>query len=668
MTVIWQASGTLLGSTGADITPVNPAHAADDILVLQAAARSNTVTLLTPSGWTLKSGPIDSGTTWRTYWFWKRATSAAETNPLCDWSAATGDKYGVVHNLRGATNTGDPFAAFAATAGTADPGSATGVTTNQPNQYVASVGMSGDNVATGFTSLTSTDPASYSVHAYTTITTGADAGKWLADANRVTAGATGSLSHDFNGAPLVWSILVAAVLTSLVIDLTPAVVAFSAVAVDADPGPVTTNLTPATMVFSAVLLDADPGMVTVDLTPAVLVFNGVALDPQGTATVNLTPAILIFDGVVLDPDPGMVTVNLTPASLSFGGITLNPVPGIVTVNLTPANLSLSGVSLDPAPGPVTVNLTPAILILSAVMLDPVAGGTGTVALTPAVLSFAAVSLAPESEIIMTVYGPPPLPAQPCSWNVNVTCCAEFWATLDPDIQLASAEYGALTLWAATGRRFGLCERTIRPCGQQSDMPTGYYWAEGTWVPYIFNGVWRNCSGCAGSMQGCCACAPDCQVWLPPPVYQVDLVTVSGNVIPSGSWRVDNGQWLVRTDGECWPLCQDYNIDYPSEGVFQVGYRQGMPVPSVLLVAAGELACEWARNCLGGACRLPQRVTSIARQGVTISLADVESLLRNGLTGVTTVDQVINRFNPYRLASAMKVASPDLPAIRVVTQP
>jgi hypothetical protein len=105
-----------------------------------------------------------------------------------------------------------------------------------------------------------------------------------------------------------------------------------------------------------------------------------------------------------------------------------------------------------------------------------------------------------------------------------------------------------------------------------------------------------------------------------------------------------------------------------DNTFFVTYQQGLPVPSLLLRAAGELACEWARNCVGAACRLPQRVTSIARQGVTISLADVNQLLENNLTGLQTVDQIIHMFNPYRLASAMRIASPDLPVVRTTTYP
>jgi len=264
-----------------------------------------------------------------------------------------------------------------------------------------------------------------------------------------------------------------------------------------------------------------------------------------------------------------------------------------------------------------------------------------------------------------------LPSLPCNWDVDTSCCDE-WDTYSTELQTAAAEYGALVVWAATGRRFGLCERTIRPCGRTQTslmMPSGYWWSEGSWRPYIFNGAWRNCAGCDTGF-GCCTCEPSCQVWLPGPVYSLPAtgVTVGNDIIPIDSWRVDDSTWLVRTDGDCWPECQDYDVN-SGDGLFQVTYFKGQPVPSVLLRAAGELACEWAKACTGAPCRLPQRVTSISRQGVSVSMTDLDVLLRAGMTGVASVDILIRQFNPYGLTSKMTISSPDWPpASRTVTFP
>jgi hypothetical protein len=265
----------------------------------------------------------------------------------------------------------------------------------------------------------------------------------------------------------------------------------------------------------------------------------------------------------------------------------------------------------------------------------------------------------------------PAPSLPCSWDVDTECCSTFWDTLSPELQQSAAEYGALTVWAATGRRFGLCTRTVRPCGRWCATPGvyGYFWSDGTFMPYIFNGVWRNCwCGCTGS-SGCCSCEPRCQVLLDGPVAAIPATGVSqdGEIVPVDAWRVDDGMWLVRTDGECWPECQDYNLD-SGVGTFFVTYQQGIPVPSVLARAAGELACEWAKGCMDQPCRLPSRLQSLTRQGVSISTVSLDDLLHRGLTGVATVDSVISSFNPYGLRSAMRISSPDLPVTRQTTIP
>jgi hypothetical protein len=454
-------------------------------------------------------------------------------------------------------------------------------------------------------------------------------------------------------------------------NLTAAVLVFSAVALDPDPGVVNTNLTTAVLVFSAVALDPEPSPAVVNLTPAILVFSAIALDPDpGAVTTNLTTAVLNFSARVLDPDPGLVTTSLVPGVLNFSSIALDPDPGVVSINLTPAVLSFSSIPLNPVgTGSASTNLTPAVLNFSSIPLNPTGGGAASANLTPAVLNFSAIPLNPDAGMVIsvTVYGPPPMPAQPCSWDVNVTCCASFWDTLDPDVQTLAAEYGAFTLWAATGRRFGLCERTVRPCGKQGPMnPAGYFWSEGSWRPYLFNGSWRNCGGCGGGF-GCCTCEPTCQVWLPPPAYSIPVTGVSedGVIIGSDLYRIDNGQWLVRTDGECWTECQNYDVD-SGMGTFAVTYLQGIPVPRVLLGAAGEYACEWARACIGQDCRLPTRAQSISRQGITISNVSIEDLLNNGLTGIPSVDNVIVQFNPYGLKSRMRVVSPDTPIVRTTT--
>jgi hypothetical protein len=262
-------------------------------------------------------------------------------------------------------------------------------------------------------------------------------------------------------------------------------------------------------------------------------------------------------------------------------------------------------------------------------------------------------------------------AAPCAWILNPLCC-EDWATFPAAVQTAATEYATTILWAATGRRFGLCPVTVRPCGRYTHGGTpsvfGYtfslYGPGGAgWYPYIGDdGEWRNCACPATG----CGCRPDCEVYLPAPVASITQVRVDGVIVPGTSYRVDNNKWLVRTDGECWPTQADLNVN-AGTGFFEVQYVRGEAVPAALANAAGMLACEYAKACTGaGDCRLPATVQSIARQGVTVQFLDFDMLLKRGMTGITEVDTVIQALNPSGLRSRLRVWSPETKVPRMRT--
>lgn len=293
-----------------------------------------------------------------------------------------------------------------------------------------------------------------------------------------------------------------------------------------------------------------------------------------------------------------------------------------------------------------------------------------------------ISAAPYNSVEqVNVYSQSTVTVGPCDgWPIDTGCC-DTWSTYSASVQAAATDYATAVLWAATGRRFGLCTRVVRPCGRTcqeayggygSSAYAGSYWSEGTWLPYIFNGEWRNCwCGCGGT-PGCCGCNVDCQVYLDGPVNNIISVTVDGDTVDPATYRVDNGVWLVRThdqsDADCWPDFQNFNRN-SGTGTFIVTYQRGLAVPTALLRAAGELACEFAKACVGAPCRLSGRVSSIARQGVNLSFVGVEALMEKGLTGISTVDQIIHTFNPYNLTSPMRVVSPDWPErTRITTWP
>lgn len=271
----------------------------------------------------------------------------------------------------------------------------------------------------------------------------------------------------------------------------------------------------------------------------------------------------------------------------------------------------------------------------------------------------------------------PIQAGPCLWPDTEPLCCSDWDSYSDALKEQAHTFATTMLWAATGRAYGLCELTVRPCGQYNSNwnNAGWYWdGYGTWVPYIFNGEWFNCyCGCNGS-PGCCTCDPACQVYLPGPVHSIVSVQVDGASLPvsganGNNYFVLDQQWLVRTDtSACWPLCSDQNLAPGATDAFEVTYLRGRAVPPALATAAGTLACEYAKACSNLPCRLPSRVTNVSRQGVSISMTDIQVLLDKGMTGIWEVDQVIAMYNPYGMKGRTRFYSPDLQEGRQITYP
>lgn len=268
----------------------------------------------------------------------------------------------------------------------------------------------------------------------------------------------------------------------------------------------------------------------------------------------------------------------------------------------------------------------------------------------------------------------PIEEGPCTWPVDLSCVAD-WDTFPPAAQSAAIAWATYILWALTGRRYGPCSIVIRPCGPRCAGPNGYmtfpvnaggsYGAMGPWmVPWIDNGVWRNC-GCAGG----CSCSATCEVALPGPVAAIDEVSVDGVILPSTSYRLDVVRGihvLVRIDGECWPECQDMDADVGETGSFAITYQRGIPVPRAGQIAAGYLAGEFAKACQGQDCALPQQLASLSRNGVEVTVVDPSTFLENGLTGIANVDLWVRAVNPARKAQPSRVLSSDFRGPRFMT--
>jgi hypothetical protein len=257
-----------------------------------------------------------------------------------------------------------------------------------------------------------------------------------------------------------------------------------------------------------------------------------------------------------------------------------------------------------------------------------------------------------------------VPYEPCSpsWVLAPTC--PTWAATSQTIKDVSTALASLVLWAATGRQFGGCPSTVRPCwGRQEPLyqtwPVGFD-GEGYWgLRGAVGSVVLVGGGCGCSAS--CACAPS-QVALPGPVQSITSVTVDGVTLAPTDYLLQ-GNYLVRASGSEWPASQNLALPLGQPGTWGITYVVGAAVPTALLNAAATYACEVAKGLSGGSCQLPNRVQQITRQGVTVEYVDTNDYLDKGLTGLAYVDAVIKALNPSGLAAPLRVISPDVPQFR-----
>lgn len=249
------------------------------------------------------------------------------------------------------------------------------------------------------------------------------------------------------------------------------------------------------------------------------------------------------------------------------------------------------------------------------------------------------------------------------WPVALCCPVEGVAEADiARWQMVASQI----LFRLSGRRWGpSCPLTVRPCGKscfESFIDRGItgYPSTGGWVPYIgIDGQWRNASVC-GCSSGC-SCTELCELRLDGPVYDIVSVQAGEVTLPPEAYRVDAGNVLVRTDGECWEACQDMAAPIGTEGTAAVTYRVGLALDESAIAAVSELTCHLLKGCNPGGgcgCRANANVTRLTRQGVQQDMADPTLIYAEGRTGLPLTDLWLSTVNPYRLSQPARVYSPD----------
>lgn len=246
---------------------------------------------------------------------------------------------------------------------------------------------------------------------------------------------------------------------------------------------------------------------------------------------------------------------------------------------------------------------------------------------------------------------------PCEpWPIDPSCCPDWPEDTEQwtDRHRQAQWLATVDLWRAVGGIIGLCRAVVRPCLDECRTTSGMN-RSGWMMPHIFNGQWYNTAcGCRGD----CSCSRLCTVTLPGPVWDIISVKVNGEVLPCDAYRVVVGDRVARVDGSCWPSCQDFSR--PDDDGFTIEYLRGQPVRADAIRAVSILACRKLRSCGPGGndCGdLPDGVTSITREGISMRVDDDTGQFDSG---IGAVNDWVQSINPYGLTEYPSVWSPDVP--------
>lgn len=243
----------------------------------------------------------------------------------------------------------------------------------------------------------------------------------------------------------------------------------------------------------------------------------------------------------------------------------------------------------------------------------------------------------------------------CSPWAEVADLASPCADLDDELLAEGLQLASDVLFDLTRRRWpGLCEAAVRPCGIRSTARWG-----------VAGAGWCGCT----SGRACC-CKRLSEVRLPGyAVAEVTEVTIDGVVLDDALYRVDDHRWLVylpesaEAERQGWPCCQRLDLPTTEVDTWAVEYTHGTAPPTGGRRSAMSLGCQLATAwtpAVAGECALPKRVTSVARQGTTMTTVDPAALVDKGLTGLADVDLWVAAVNRGAAMRNATVWSPNGP--------
>lgn len=219
------------------------------------------------------------------------------------------------------------------------------------------------------------------------------------------------------------------------------------------------------------------------------------------------------------------------------------------------------------------------------------------------------------------------------------------------------------LWAMSGRKFSgittVTERYVSsfdPYLRSSGSTKNY-------TPVLINGTVENIasngiSGLYGQdFQGDGTAASSRLRLRGRKVVKIHTVRqLDGTIVDPSKYYLSDHSVLVGVAGSGW---------FSSR--VEVTYTYGSPPPTSGRTAARLFATELVKLYENDdTCALPQRVTSISRQGVSYTVLDQQDFIDDGKTGLYAVDLFIKTSNPDKARARSRVFTPDIPRARRIT--
>lgn len=213
---------------------------------------------------------------------------------------------------------------------------------------------------------------------------------------------------------------------------------------------------------------------------------------------------------------------------------------------------------------------------------------------------------------------------------------------EPEMFEAIYTMAAEFLWRWTGMRFGIGEVTSYPVHRRMASSLNYgstFYGRGPYGPSQWPWPGAVSKGHVDYRKAFLHNAAS-----------IASIRINGEALPEESYYLENSV-IYRIDGKMWPTSQD-----PS---FEVTYMSGIPVPPGGQVAAGVLACEFAMAIQNDDhCSLPQRLQSITREGISMTVMDQFEDLEQGRTGIWLIDSWVASVTHAQVGAS--VTSPNNP--------